>query len=182
MRSRLHRHQKRIIFNVIYGRKQNENGEWIEIPQVQNHFKTYFSFALMFRTSKLERLAFGSFFKSCFSQTLAYPSQPNKHKCFNQANPFGLGQFLPKTRRLPIEWKHYQVPWGQCFGTFYVRNIQMFLISYSICPWQAFPAWLNEARSLPKWRPKRSSTLRLFGLPANTRIVWRSLRGKTLQL
>ncbi len=29
--------------------------------------------------------------------------------------------------------------WGQCYKTFSVRNLQIFIISLSICPWQAFP-------------------------------------------
>jgi hypothetical protein len=28
----------------------------------------------------------------------------------------------------------------QWFTTFYSHNLQKFLISYSVCPWQAFPA------------------------------------------
>ncbi len=33
--------------------------------------------------------------------------------------------------------------WDQCYKTFYVRNLQVFLISQSVCPWQAFPAQSN---------------------------------------
>jgi hypothetical protein len=29
---------------------------------------------------------------------------------------------------------------GQCYKTFFVHNLRIFLISYSVCPWQAFPA------------------------------------------
>ncbi len=36
--------------------------------------------------------------------------------------------------------------WAQCCKTFYVRNLQMSVISKSICPWQAFA---GKAKSLP---------------------------------
>ncbi len=29
---------------------------------------------------------------------------------------------------------------GQCYKTFFVRNLWIFVISWSVCPWQAFPA------------------------------------------
>ncbi len=31
-------------------------------------------------------------------------------------------------------------PRGQCFKTFYGRNLRIFIKSQSVCPWQAFPA------------------------------------------
>jgi hypothetical protein len=30
--------------------------------------------------------------------------------------------------------------WAQCYKTFSVRNLRIFVISESVCPWQAFPA------------------------------------------
>jgi hypothetical protein len=33
--------------------------------------------------------------------------------------------------------------WGHCYKTFYGRNLQIFVISYSACPCQTFPAWSN---------------------------------------
>ncbi len=30
--------------------------------------------------------------------------------------------------------------WGQCYKTFYGRTLCIFIISQSVCPWQAFPA------------------------------------------
>ncbi len=39
--------------------------------------------------------------------------------------------------------------WGQCYKTFYDRKLRLFIISYSVCPWQAFPAQ-SKARSLPQ--------------------------------
>jgi hypothetical protein len=29
---------------------------------------------------------------------------------------------------------------GQCYKTFYARNLRIFVISQSVCPWPAFPA------------------------------------------
>ncbi len=33
--------------------------------------------------------------------------------------------------------------WGRCQKTFYGRKLRLFIISQSICPWQAFPAQSN---------------------------------------
>jgi hypothetical protein len=30
--------------------------------------------------------------------------------------------------------------WYQCYKTFSVLNLRIFVISWSVCPWQAFPA------------------------------------------
>jgi S-adenosylhomocysteine hydrolase len=30
--------------------------------------------------------------------------------------------------------------WGQSYKTFYGRNLPIFVMSWSVCPWQAFPA------------------------------------------
>jgi hypothetical protein len=32
---------------------------------------------------------------------------------------------------------------GQCYKTFYSHNLQVLVISHSVCPWQAFPALCN---------------------------------------
>jgi hypothetical protein len=32
---------------------------------------------------------------------------------------------------------------GQCYKTFYGRNLSISVTSYSVCPWQAFPAKSN---------------------------------------
>ncbi len=34
-------------------------------------------------------------------------------------------------------------PWVQCYKTFYVHNLRMFVLSWSVCPWQAFPTQSN---------------------------------------
>ncbi len=44
---------------------------------------------------------------------------------------------------------------GQCYKTFYVCNLRMFVASHSICPWQAFwPSLMfaGKAKSPPKSR------------------------------
>jgi hypothetical protein len=33
--------------------------------------------------------------------------------------------------------------WAQCYKTFYGRISRMFVISWSVCPWQAFPEYSN---------------------------------------
>ncbi len=33
--------------------------------------------------------------------------------------------------------------WGQCYKTFYVRSLRMFVISQSVCPWKTFPVQSN---------------------------------------
>ncbi len=38
--------------------------------------------------------------------------------------------------------------WGQCCKTFYVRDLRIFVISLSVCPWQAFPDYSNKHTSL----------------------------------
>jgi hypothetical protein len=32
---------------------------------------------------------------------------------------------------------------AQCYKTFYVRALRIFVLSYSVCPWEAFPALSN---------------------------------------
>ncbi len=40
--------------------------------------------------------------------------------------------------------KFYNIgPWCQSYMIFYFRNLRMFAISWSVCPWQAFPAQSN---------------------------------------
>ncbi len=40
--------------------------------------------------------------------------------------------------------KFYNIgPWAQCYKTFYVLNLRMFLVSQSVCPWQTSTAQSN---------------------------------------
>ncbi len=51
--------------------------------------------------------------------------------------------------------------WAQCYKTFFVRNLRIFVISQSVCTWQAFQPslmFVGEARSLPQsGAPERCS-------------------------
>ncbi len=38
--------------------------------------------------------------------------------------------------------------WGQCYETFYGRSLLIFVISYSVCPWQAFLAYAMKHSNL----------------------------------
>ena len=54
--------------------------------------------------------------------------------------------------------------WVQCFKTFYVRNLRFFLISWSVCPWQAFLAKSSVCKqgwSLASGAPFRCSIIGL---------------------
>ncbi len=47
-----------------------------------------------------------------------------------------------QTRQLILllsQWKRIDIR-GHCYKNFQVRNLQMFVISWSVCPWQAVPA------------------------------------------
>jgi hypothetical protein len=41
-----------------------------------------------------------------------------------------------------------QKSWAQCYKTFYVRKLQIFVISYSVCHRQAFLVYYNKHSSL----------------------------------
>ncbi len=65
---------------------------------------------------------------------------------------------------------------GQCYKTFYGRKLRIFKISWSVCPWQTFPAKSNVCgygRSLPEWSTFQSS---LLALPTNIRQGWKGLQ------
>jgi len=34
-------------------------------------------------------------------------------------------------------------PWAQCYKTFFVRNLRIFVISLSVCLWHTLPAYSN---------------------------------------
>ncbi len=72
---------------------------------------------------------------------------------------------------------------GQCYKTFYVRNLRIFVISQSVCPWQAFPAQSNVC--LVKQTPTLFKNLsyaplqdNLLAFPTNNRLVWRAAKDK----
>ncbi len=41
-------------------------------------------------------------------------------------------------------------PKGQCYKTFYDHKLRIFIISKSVCPWQAFPAWHKRTSLIRK--------------------------------
>jgi hypothetical protein len=43
-------------------------------------------------------------------------------------------------KNLPGEIRRDRFSWARCFKTFYIPTLRMFIISYSVCPWQAFSA------------------------------------------
>jgi hypothetical protein len=51
----------------------------------------------------------------------------------------------------------------------------MFLISYSVCHWQASPAWSNVCGQGQEWSTGLGS---LLALPTNNRLGWNGLSGK----
>jgi hypothetical protein len=46
------------------------------------------------------------------------------------------GKYLTILRNLSF----FSLNWGLYYKTFYGHNLQIFVISWSVCPWQAFPA------------------------------------------
>ncbi len=75
-----------------------------------------------------------------YPQTLDYAGRPSKDKHGSL-----LGQFVKYVCK-----KFSNIgSWGLYYKTFYGRNLQIFVMSYSVCPWQAFPAFVGEAESLP---------------------------------
>ncbi len=54
---------------------------------------------------------------------------------------------------IKLEWLSMKgLSISQCYETFYVRNLRIFIIIYSVCPWQAFLLFVGEVRSLPQSR------------------------------
>ncbi len=67
----------------------------------------------------------------------------------------------------------------QSYKTFYCRYLRIFVISQSVCPWQAFQAYLmfmGKERSLPQSRaPKMCFTHVGCGLTSNISLGWKGL-------
>jgi hypothetical protein len=89
----------------------------------------------------------------CFNHTPAWVilKKVKKHyssflchkKSFN-AFLFWLNRWrlLPAWRTSGTGWATWTGTWGNV-KNFFVRNLQIFIVSKSVCPWQAFPAWCN---------------------------------------
>ncbi len=75
--------------------------------------------------------------------------------CQSQIHKIQFG----RTHQLTTEYVDYESVMfllfrAQCYQTFYVRNLRKFVISQSVCHWQAFPAQPNVCEkgwSLLKW-------------------------------
>jgi hypothetical protein len=69
-----------------------------------------------------------------FSYIINKTFPPIFHLCFiagmNEPPPQGLGWISGNDMALC----------GQCYKKFYGRKLRLFLISYNVCRWQAFPA------------------------------------------
>jgi hypothetical protein len=63
-------------------------------------------------------------------------------------------------RKLQMQKLITLAPWVQSYKTFYVRNSQMFIISLSVCSWQAFPALLGMPGSYPRVDHLKGDTLK----------------------
>ncbi len=76
-----------------------------------------------------------------YPQTLDYAGRATNYKHSSL-----LGQFVKYVCK-----NVYNIgSWDLYYKTFYVRNLRIFVMSYSVCPWQAFPAFVGETESLPK--------------------------------
>jgi hypothetical protein len=65
---------------------------------------------------------------------------------YKQSSLFGLGitneekKFYNIDTRWVLTNSRVSEIWAQCYKTFYVRNLLMFAIGSSVCPWKAFLA------------------------------------------
>ncbi len=86
-------------------------------------------------------LIFGNFKSSDFGGKIAkkFPKIPNNH-------------FLDWPKLFLLNKSRLQHrdtgAWGQCYKTFFVRDLRIFVISESVCPWQAFSIQSNKHSSL----------------------------------
>ncbi len=65
---------------------------------------------------------------------------------------------------------------GPILWNIFICNLRIFVISQSVCPWQAFPAESNVGMNLSYSRtPERCFTQVGSGLPANIRLSWKRL-------
>ncbi len=94
---------------------------------------------------QLEKMCFSIFY---FSQNKQASSQPKQCGCHQQQRnvdkvPSNFGATTLPGMELfqPTLFPHKSQPssWGQCYKTFYVRNLRMFVISQSACPFHLSP-------------------------------------------
>ncbi len=75
----------------------------------------------------------------------------------------------------------------QCYKTFYDRNLRNFVISWSVCTCQAFPAFFNVCwKSQEPTQAKYISIYLLYGklqpYPRTLDLAWKPYHGQTLHL
>ncbi len=83
--------------------------------------------------------------------------------------------------------KHYILTWTQCYQTFFVRNLRIFVISQSVCSQQAFSAQstvcgLGQEPTQEKGTLQVFHLCRLWSLTVNIGLGWKACQGQTLQL
>ncbi len=69
--------------------------------------------------------------------------------------------------------------WGQYYKTFCGRKLRLFIMSYILCPWQAFPTWSNvcgQGWSIPDWSNFQVLPYRVDSWP-NPQTCWKGLSG-----
>jgi hypothetical protein len=68
-------------------------------------------------------------------KNLSSISMMGVRQSYNKIEGLFFHNILPFNIHLHIKYGM----WDQCFETFYVRNLIMFVISWSVCLWLAFP-------------------------------------------
>ncbi len=78
-------------------------------------------------------------------------SRPGAYPRAEHLKDSSIGQPPVLPTNIRIGWKG--LPGCQCHKTFYIRNLIIFVKSYSVCPWQAFQPslmFVGKTRSLPQ--------------------------------
>jgi hypothetical protein len=73
-----------------------------------------------------------TFWSPAFRYSVKSGCVNEKHSSLFRSEPHRAKQSVDK-----------RVSRGQCYKTFYGRKLQIFVISWSVCPWQALPALSN---------------------------------------
>jgi hypothetical protein len=89
--------------------------------------------------------------------------------------------YAPRVNAIKLFWKLR----AQCHKTFYGRNLRIFVISSSVCPWQAFSSLVHCLCVRPEltleWSIRNVLHLgRLLALPTNIGPGWKDLLETTL--
>jgi hypothetical protein len=110
---------------------------------------------LYFLTGKLSKRVspYNATFGENIYKKLAQHNLQNKLECLSTAI---LKQSISKRTIRCAIWVNFglnqiQKTRSQCYKNFFVRNLWVFTISRSVCPWQAFPTLSNKHSSL-SWK------------------------------